>query len=270
MTDDRELPPIARLRVLHPISRAAAVRRDIVYRQSDAGPLTLDVYSPESAAGSPTPAVVLVTGYRDEGARQRLGCRFKDMGSYVSWAELIASAGVTAVTYVNADPLNDAHAVLEYVRGHAQTLTIDRDRLGLWACSGNVPNALALIAGEAPPGVRCAALCYGYMLDADGTTGVADAARQWGFVNPGAGRTVADLSRDVPLFVARAGRDETPGLNDSIDRFAAACLARNHPFALLNHPEGPHAFDLLHDSEATRRAIDQIIAFLRLNLLASS
>jgi hypothetical protein len=41
--------------------------------------------------------------------------------------------------------------------------------------------------------VRCAVLSYGYTLDADGATGVADAAGQFGFVNPCAGQSVEDL-----------------------------------------------------------------------------
>ena len=69
--------------------------------------------------------------------------------------------------------------------------------------------------------LKCAALCYGFMLDLDGSTAVADAARQFGFSNPCSNRTFEELPRDTPLFVARAGRDEFPGLNGALDSFVA-------------------------------------------------
>jgi hypothetical protein len=41
----------------------AIVRKDVVYRTTDAGPLTMDLYYPaDAAAGRRLPAVVLVAG----------------------------------------------------------------------------------------------------------------------------------------------------------------------------------------------------------------
>jgi hypothetical protein len=70
----------------------------------------------------------------------------------------------------------------------------------------------------------------------------------------------------VPLFIARAGRDESPRLNEKLDRFVGDALARNLPITLVNHPEGPHAFDLFHDSAMTRAVIRQVLAFLQTSL----
>ena len=64
----------------------------------------------------------------------------------------------------------------------------------------------------------------------------------------------------------RAGRDEFPHLNETIDRFVIKALARNLPVTLVNHAEAPHAFDLLQDSETSREVIRQILAFLRFHL----
>jgi hypothetical protein len=115
--------------------------------------------------------------------------------------------------------------------------------------------------------VRCAVLSYAYTLDADGATGVADAARLFGFVNPCAGRSVEDIPRDIPLFLARAGLDRMPHLNESLDRFVAQGLTCNLPVTLVNHAKAPHAFDLLHDSETSREVVRQMLAFLRFSLL---
>jgi hypothetical protein len=44
-------------------------------------------------------------------------------------------------------------------------------------------------------------------------------------------------------------------------------VAANLPISLANHPTGPHAFDIMDDSETSRGIIRQILAFLRLHLL---
>ena len=45
-------------------------------------------------------------------------------------------------------------------------------------------------------------------------------------------------------------------------------LAANLPITVANHATGPHAFDLMHDSETSRGIVRQILAFLRFHLLA--
>jgi acetyl esterase/lipase len=104
------------------------------------------------------------------------------------------------------------------------------------------------------------------MLDAEESTGVADAAKQWGFANPVAGKSVEDLPK-VPMLIVRAGKDQFPHLNESIDRFLVNALINNLPVTLTNHPGAPHAFDLWEDSELTREIIKRILAFLQFHLL---
>jgi hypothetical protein len=118
------------------------------------------------------------------------------------------------------------------------------------------------------PDLKCAALCYGVTLDLDGSTGVAEAAKMWRFSNPTAGKSVRDLPPNVPLFIARGGCDEVPQVNETLDRFITHALAANLPLTVANHATGPHAFDLMHDSETSREIVRQILAFLRLHLLA--
>ncbi|MGZ8849177.1 MAG: alpha/beta hydrolase [Thermoanaerobaculia bacterium] len=239
------------------------VRRDVEFRAADGGVLAMDLYSsPDSVSEARTPAVVIVAGFPDVGFQARLGCRFKEMESSASWARLLAASGMVAITYTNREPAGDLHALLQHVRISAAALGIDENRIGLWASSGNVPLALSVLAH-----VRCAALCYGYMLDLEGATGVADASRLFGFVNPNAGKSVEDLPKDVPLFVARAGQDQTPRLNETLDRFLAGALACNLPITFVNHADAPHAFDLFHDGETSREIIREVLAFLRFHLL---
>lgn len=271
MNEDTTPHDVSKTRVVYamPTSDAVRIRRDHEYRATDAGALAMDLYyPPDAGSGSRTPAVIFVTGFSDVGVTRMFGCATKDMGSYVSWAQLTAASGMVAITYTNREPATDVHALLQYVRHHAASLDIDENRIGLWSCSGNVPAALSvLMRKDAPAYLRCAALSYGYMLDADGATGVADAARQFGFVNPCAEQLVEDLPRDIPLFLARAGHDQMPRLNETLDRFIAKGLACNLPMTFVNHATGPHAFDVFHDSETSREVVRRLLAFLRFNLL---
>jgi hypothetical protein len=75
--------------------------------------------------------------------------------------------------------------------------------------------------------------------------------------------SIDEIPRDMPMLVVRAGRDETPGLDVSIQRFVAAARERELPSTLIEHAEAPHAFDIVDDSPETHRVIDEVVAFLR-------
>src|SRR5262249_46877791 len=154
---------------------AVTIRRDVEYRATDAGALTMDIYYPKDfRSGARIPAVVFVLGYSDSGLRKMLGCDAKEMESYISWGRLTAASGMAAITYTNREPATDIHALLQYVRQNAAELGIDENRLGAWACSGNVPMALSVLTQESSDYLKCAVLCYGAMLDLEGSTGVAE------------------------------------------------------------------------------------------------
>lgn len=243
---------------------AVSVQSGLRYAGDDGSRQLMDVYRPSASAPGPLPAVVFVTGYSDVGGRQMLGCSLKEMAAYIGWAKLVAARGMIAVTYETEEPIRDARALLAHVDANAAALGIDASRIGIWSASGNVPNALAVLAERG--GIACAALCYGYMLDRHGTDDVAKAAQQFGFAYP-APTASLDALRDIPLLVVRAGRDEMPGLNRSIDRFVSAALDANADIGVLNFPEGQHAFDILDDTDASRAAIRQILRFFELHLL---
>jgi acetyl esterase/lipase len=243
------------------------IRRDLAYRETDSGPLTMDLYRPpDTAPDEQLPAVIYVSGYSDLGLQAFLGCKLKDWESYIGWGKLTAASGMSAIMYSATRPAEDLPALMQHIRNNAESLAIDPNRLGLWACSGNGPMAVSFLMQE--PGLRCAALSYAYTLDLDGASHIADAARTYGFANPAAGKSIADLPPQTPLFLARAGQDQLAHLNEGMDRFVAQALAGNLPLTLSNHPEGPHAFDLLHDSETTREIVRRTLAFLRFHLLA--
>jgi hypothetical protein len=251
---------IAMKRVVYEIPgmRDVTVRRGVEYKPA----LNMDLYYP-AGAEAPLPAVVIVFGYRDVGVTSPFGCQLREMAMFVSWAELFAASGIVGVLYETKDPADDASAVLSYVRANGAALGIDQTRLAVWASSGHVPVALSvLMDGKACSG----AFCYGYTLDLDGATGVAKAAVQYHFANPAAGRQVEDLPKDTALFLARAGQDQFPGLNEALDAFVDGALRCNLPVTLMNHATGPHGFDFADDSEASRQVIRAILSFLQANL----
>jgi dienelactone hydrolase len=222
------------------------VRADVPYKtaETDASHRMDLYYPPTPKAGPALPAVLFVFGYPDAGTRRKVGCSGKEMASYISWARLVASFGLVAITYTASEPDRDLLDLLEHLRTHAAELGIDARQIGIWSCSGNVPVALSLLAGSllAERPVACAVLCYGYMPEEAG------------------------LPCEMPLLVVRAGRDEMPGLNDSIDAFVPRALRANLPLTVINHPAAPHAFDIQDDSDASRQVIVRILAFLQMHL----
>jgi hypothetical protein len=266
MSPEIDLQAIASRRIVYKIP-LECVRRAQTYRAADGTMQPMDIYYPSTALpGALLPAVVMISGYPDAGVLRVFGRHAKEIGSNVSWAEAMAASGLVVVTYVNVKPYDDAVNVTQHISEHGADLGIDRSRLGVWSCSGSVPNALGILMDSPGRRISCAALLYGYMLDLNGSTIVKDASK-FGFVTPATGRSTADLPRQVPIFVARAGLDEMPGLNRTIDAFIAQALENNLAITLVNHREGPHAFDAVHDSDETRRIIRQVLMFLTSHLL---
>lgn len=211
------------------------------------GELPFDLYRPEG--GGKRTAVVFVLGMADPGAVAFFGAPFKGFQSYVDWARLVAASGLVAVLYQNRVP-GDVSALFAHLRAHEDELGLD-GRYVVWAASGHGPQGLWTIAHERVAG---AALVYPYTLDV-----AAEAAAMHFAVPP---VTVEELPR-VPLLVVRAGRDTTPNLNAKLDAFVAAARARDLPVTLIEHVEGPHAFDIVDDSARSREIIDEILAFLQ-------
>lgn len=246
------------------------VRRDVAYGPPD-GRLSMDVYyPPDQTDDGRWPAVIIVAGYPGTLEPRPTTLTYKEIGWTVSMCQLIARSGMVAIAYTNRDPVADLQALFEHVHHGAGPLRIDPARIGVLAVSGNVPTALTTIMQDASRTPACAVFGYGCLLDLDGATDVAHAARQFGFANPGVGRTLADIRQDVPLLITRAGRDQFPAMNASIDRFLRHGLIENLPMTFVNHAEGPHAFDLFDDSRTSRDIVRLTLRFLRQHLTAGS
>ncbi|HET9013761.1 MAG TPA: hypothetical protein VFN38_18180 [Gemmatimonadaceae bacterium] len=262
----REIPMV----YPQPDADQVVTRLGIEFAQTASGPLTLDVYAP-ARRSTPValPAIVLVAGYSDVGYEGGMGCRFKDMALSTTWARLVASFGMIAVTYGNERPAEDLESLLRYVREHAAELGIDAERLALWGLSGNGPLALATLASAPAGSFKCGVFSCAYLADLDGATHVADAQKLWRFVYPG-GFNVESMPVDLPLLFVRAGQEQDPGLNVAVDRLVAAMLTANRPVTCVNFAAAPHGFEIFHDTLETREVMRQMFRFARFYLAGTA
>jgi hypothetical protein len=75
-----------------------------------------------------------------------------------------------------------------------------------------------------------------------------------------------DAGRIAPLFIARAGLDAVPALNDSIDRFIGEAVSKNAAITVANHPRGVHGFDSQTDDDRSREIIRGALDFMKTHL----
>jgi dienelactone hydrolase len=238
---------------------ALPVRRDVRYRAGSGLELLMDIYYPTPSSRRP-PLAVLTMAYPDPTARIRA------FGPLTSWAQLLAGSGIAAVVYGTEAPAEDILAVLHHVRANADALEFDVERIGLLATSANATVGLSALMRDRR--LACAAFVCGYTMDLDGSTGVADASAQFGFVNACVGRSPSELSPDAPLLFVRAGLDECPGLNRALDELLRQALGLNLPVSLVNYASGTHGFAVDDASSQSQGVVEQVVSFLRLHLQA--
>jgi acetyl esterase/lipase len=264
-------PPITEMRVVHrvPGMDQVQVRRNLVYRTVGETRLELDVYSPSTPSSARRPAVILV-----HGGPVPAGARPKDWGMFVSYGQMLAASGFTAVTFNHRfygapggelpDAAGDLAAAVAHVRQRSDELGVDRERIALWAFSGGGP-LLSAPLRERWPFVRAIAAYYAVLdlqVRPPGVTGgMSDETRREfsALLHLSAGE------KTPPTLVARAGKDN-PWTNATIDRFVQEALARNAPLELITHPAGEHGFDILNDDDRSREIIARTLDFLKHHL----
>jgi dienelactone hydrolase len=242
----------------------AAVRRNVVYRSVGRVVLKLDVYRPRGAKGA-LPAVLL-------GGPPAYSAG-KDSGQKIGWSQLIAASGMAAVAFdirsdnylaTPFDPSQDVAAALAYVRTNGAKLGIDATRLCTLGFSiGTAPWHLWATMREPSPDVRCNVVYYGPLdfqtlhLSMDPQLVDEFSALTWLRRHDG---------KVPPMLIAKAGRDDNEGINDSIDRFVAAVGELHADVQLVTHPTGSHGFDLRNADATSRSIIRQTLAYFRSHL----
>ncbi len=236
------------------------VHSNLVYTQVDDPLVRMDVYVPaDLQADERRPVVMLVHG----GVPASLPV--KDMGAYRSWGRLIAAQGMVAVTFTHrlrwpisqvSESAADVRAAIDFARANASEFHAHPDRMCIAAYSAGGPLLTVALQDERRY-VRCQLAIYPLM-DVQGF-GVADEAKF-------ALETYVDQPSFPPLFLARAGRDAIPTLNERLDAFIGSAIAANAPITVVNHPTGAHGFDVANDDERSREIIRAALAFMKAHL----
>ncbi|MEW6364928.1 MAG: hypothetical protein AB1714_09845 [Acidobacteriota bacterium] len=247
------------------------VKSDVTYKSADGVDLKMDIYTPGAVADAARlPAVVFIHGgYLSPADRP------KDWGGYTSYGRLMAASGMIGVTFNHryygwdeknlSQSVGDVSDAIAYVRGHADSLRVDPQRICLWAFSGGGPH-LVVALREPLDYIRCVVSYYA-LLDAGqpvrspGRQALPDAvAERYSPV-----RYVSEKNPHIPpIFIGRAGLDSVD-INRSVDEFLARAFACGVTVELANHPAGQHAFDILDDDTRSREIIARTIDFLKSN-----
>ena len=234
-----------------------AVRRDLVYKTTEDGPLHFDLYAPRpGAAAAPAPAVILIHGGP---IPSNLLMQPKDWGLFQSYGQALAASGVAAIMFnhrfygleMAPAAMTDVRDLAGHVLAQAGALGIDAGRICLWAFSGGGV-FLSPFLRETPEAVRCVVAYY--------------AALHAGAAEFSAATQISENAGRIPaLLVARAGLDLAQ-LNEGIDHFVAQALKKNASLDLLNHATGQHGFDVRDDNDRTREILQRTVEFVKTNL----
>lgn len=246
------------------------VHANLKYTNVNNPHLLMDVYAPpDLKKGERRPAVLFIHG--GAGAESTP----KNWGIYISWGKLVAASGLVGVTFTHrlgypkpllTESASDVSAAIDYVRANADMLNIDKDRICLAAYSAGGP-MLSLAMRDKPAYIRCLVAFYAFLdiqqSDLHRQHETAELVKTFSPIT----HLAQDASKIAPLFIARAGLDAIPTMNDSIDRFISAAIANNAAVTVVNHPQGIHGFDNQNDDERSREIIRSAIDFMREHLL---
>ena len=245
------------------------VKTNLKYTTATDPNLLMDVYTPpDLAKGERRPAVLFIHGGAGSESRP------KDWGIYISWGRLVAASGMVGVTFTHRlgypkplmrESAADVEAAINYVRANADTLGIDRERICLAAYSAGGP-LLSPAMRDRPPYVRCLVAFYAFLdvqqSDLHRANETPETVKAFSPIT----YLAEDAERIPPIFVARAGLDQIPTMNDSIDRFIREAVARNAALTVYNHPGGVHGFDNQTPDARSREIVRAALDFMRTHL----
>jgi acetyl esterase/lipase len=254
--------PVNTHQVLHiPGQEQARVLKDVVYTGDRSEPQKADIYLPARVKKTDSLSFVIAIGGAPE---------TKHWGEYKELGQLIAAQGMIGVVFdkrYQRDQLpqgtEDLRALLAFLKTNAKTYHGDGGRVCLWAFSGGGTLLHVGMSGDVPQ-IKCLVDFYAVLdLSRYPTYNPARSA-----VNP------IEVFRKnqkplPPMLIVRAGQDKAD-LNQGIEQFFSAALARNEPVQLVNYSEGHHGFDVVDDTEQTRRFMRQAFAFLRDQLILAA
>lgn len=146
----------AQQKFIYPIRPAGqfTVQKDLAYRKLADRELKFDVFRPTTGPAR-LPVIIFMDAFGAQSQREWV--------IYTGWAKVATAHGFAAI---NADThtdgvADDFDALAAYLRQHASELNIDRDRIAVYAASGNAFRSLAIIEDQSRNWIKAAAIYYG-------------------------------------------------------------------------------------------------------------
>ncbi|HKY04017.1 MAG TPA: alpha/beta hydrolase [Blastocatellia bacterium] len=245
------------------------VKSNLKYTPVDEPHLLMDVYIPPNLRKDERhPAVLFIHGSVPPGSPA------KNMGVYRSWGRLVAASGMIGVSFTHrlgypkpllTEAASDLASAISYIRANADSLNIDKDRICLAAYSGGGP-LLSIAMRDKPEYVRCIAAFYAFLDIRQSELHRTHETPEKVLTFSPITHLASDGAKIAPIFIARAGLDEIPAMNDSIDRFIREALSSNAAITIANHPRGVHGFDTQTDDDRSREIIRSALAFMKTHL----
>lgn len=243
------------------------VRKDLKYTDASDPNLLMDVYTPPGPRRL-RPAVIFIHGGTSSQYTP------KDWGVFTFWGRLVAASGMVGVTFTHrlgypkpllAEAAHDVTDAINYVRANAEALGVDKDRICLVAYSAGGP-MLSMAMRDRPSYVRCLVAFYAFLDIQQSEPHRANESREMLREYSPITYLERDADKLTPIFVARAGLDQVPSMNDSIDRFVSEAIAKNAPVDFANQPRGVHGFDNQTDDARSREIVRRVVEFMRTHL----
>ena len=159
---------------------------------------------------------------------------------YQDWARLMAAQGFMAILHHSnsENRFERLGQILDYCHSKGANLGVDGQKIGVWACSGNVTAAFPQLMDEKRKYLKAASLYYGMP------------------------NNIGKIRQSLPIQIVRAGFD-TYSLNRKIDQFLSKALKEDISLDFINYLEGYHGFDILNDTPRSRQIIQQTIQFFK-------
>jgi tetratricopeptide (TPR) repeat protein len=221
----------------HPDMKNVVVRANVPYVSDSKGTLKLDVYLPPDV--KPTdrlPAIVFLNSLGDSPGEMKA----KDWGTYRTWPQLMAANKYVGIS-MECDrdrPIESIKGVFSFIEKEGSKYNIDGARLGVYAASANVTQAVNyLMSAEAYGGIKAAVLYYGRQPE-------------------------GPFRKDLPvLFVIPEG-DVRGGYTTMWNEV----LKNNAPWRIQMATGLIHAFDSFNDNDNSRIIIKETISFWKNHL----
>jgi len=231
--------------------------------------LSFDLYYPPNfATTSHYPAIIFVLGYADTTMKNKLKApKLKEWRQYVDWAKLVASAGMIGISYETLSPAQDIIDLVEFINMNGKSLNIDKERIGMWSCSGNAAIALETVRGPYSKYFDCAVFYYGLMISQNKKylQEIEKLSSSYGF-QISKNDSIASLDPEIPLFFVKSGLDQIPNANAAMMEVIKEANESNVPLTFINYSSGHHAFDAFDDNDDSRRIIQKTLDFFKENL----